>query len=666
MPFILDTSKGPRKYAGSAEHNYQYPKGLDLKPDSLLHMEICTKLYTRARESNAEMSKRFPSWKKIDRTLTAYIPADDAEKLVQLADDRKPISIVIPTSYATLETLLTYTVAAFLDSPIFKYEGSNPDSVIGAMLLEKVVEMQCLKAKVALNLHTMFRDGFAYGVGIGAPSWEQRWGFKTTVQQSGWMSAIFGKWMGGGKKRVRDDALLYEGNTLKNVDPYLFLPDPNVSISELQKGEYVGWIESLNYMSLLNMERQDSNIFNVKYMGEMNAGSGTSIFNTWKSDSGRVERFGGGTYDTASSTSPIDVIWMYVTLIPKEWKLGTGEYPEKWLFGMAADGYIIMAKPLGLDHNLYPAAVCAPDFDGYSVTPTSKLEVVYPMQSTVDWFFSSHIANVRKAINDMLIVDPFLVNINDLKDPAPGKLIRLRRAAWGRGVDKAVMQLPVTDITKSHVQDVGVLIDLIKSTTGSVDQIMGIARKTSERVSADESRGTRTGALSRLAKAAKVISLMTMYDIGYMFASHTQQLMTKDTYVGLTGRWQEQLVAEYGGDVDIYKSKIKVTPFDLVVDYDLIIKDGSIPSAENADLWVQLFQIIASKPELGPQFDTFRIFTHIARLMGAKDINEFKRKGQQMPPVQGQVMPDQQVEKQAQAGNLVPLPQEQLPRGGQV
>ena len=38
----------------------------------------------------------------------------------------------------------------------------------------------------------------------------------------------------------------------------------------------------------------------------------------------------------------------------------------------------------------------------------------------------------------MLVVDPYLVNINDLKDPQPGKLIRLRRPAWGRGVDKVV------------------------------------------------------------------------------------------------------------------------------------------------------------------------------------------------------------------------------------
>ena len=63
------------------------------------------------------------------------------------------------------------------------------------------------------------------------------------------------------------------------------------------------------------------------------------------------------------------------------------------------------------------------------------------------------IANVRKAINDMLVVDPYMVNIHDLRKPGPGRLIRLRRAVWGRGVKDAVGQLEVRDVTQGHVSD---------------------------------------------------------------------------------------------------------------------------------------------------------------------------------------------------------------------
>jgi hypothetical protein len=648
MPTVIDTRTGPTTFRSDKDYGYKYPSGMNLKPDSPLHNKLVNKIYQRALESSTEMSKRFKTWKKIDRNLTAYIPLDDAEKIIKGNDERKPVSIVVPYSYATLETLLTYMSAAFLENPIFRYEGVSSEDSIGAILLEKVIELQTIKAKMAINFLTTFRDGFSYGIGAVSPGWEKIWGKKTIVSEQGFLSSVFGKWIGQGQQKESVDTILYEGNSLSNIDPYLFLPDPSVPIHEVQKGEYVGWIESTNYPRLLESERYDDSMFNVKYLQEMTGSSAYSGFNKEKSESGRYERF-------ASSTSyspegrPIDAIWMYCNLIPKEWELGSGEYPEKWLFGLAADRIIICAKPLGLNHGMYPVSVCAPDSDGYSVSPVSRMEMIYGLQETMDWLFSSHMANVRKSINDMLIVDPSLINVNDLKDPAPGKLLRMRRAAWGRGVDNAVKQLQVNDITQNHLKDSAIIADLMQKCTGSVDSVMGFQRKTSERVSATESRDTRSGALSRLAMTAKLVGLQMMQDLGYMLASHTQQLMSKELFVSITGRSQEELVREYG-DV----SRAKVTPFDLIVDYDVTVKDGTMPSGEGSELWVQLFQIIGQNPLLMQQFDTARIFAHIARGLGAKNVEEFKAK---MPQVQAQVQPDEQVAAQAQAGNVIPIDQ---------
>jgi hypothetical protein len=92
----------------------------------------------------------------------------------------------------------------------------------------------------------------------------------------------------------------------------------------------------------------------------------------------------------------------------------------------------------------------------------------------------------------------------------------------------------------------------------------------------------------------------------------------------------------------------------LIVDYDVTVKDGTMPSGEGSELWVQLFQIIGQNPLLMQQFDTARIFAHIARGLGAKNVEEFKAK---MPQVQAQVQPDEQVAAQAQAGNVIPIDQ---------
>lgn len=654
MPTILDPNAQGRLFTRSEDIGYTYPNDLDLRPASPDHGKLLKEIYIRALESSNEMSKRYASWKKVDESLTAYVKLDDAETAIKNIDDRKPLSIVVPYSYATLETILTYFVSAFLENPIFKYEGSSPEDVIGAILLEKVIEQQTMQFKTALNLHTMFRDGLSYGMGVVTPTWDKKWGWKSVVQDSGFMSALFGKFISYGKVRGREETILFEGNRLKNIDPYMFLPDPNVPIHDLQQGEFVGWIEQTNYMKLLELEKNDKDIFNVKYLKGLGSG-GRSQFNKSRTDTGRGTKFGTATYGSEMSTSPIDVIWMYWTLVPRDQKLGSKEYPEKWLFGLAADKVLICAKPLSLNHNMYPVAICAPDFDGYSATPVSRLELMYGMQTALDWLFSSHIANVRKAINDMLIVDPSLINMADLEDPRPGKLVRMRRAAWGRGVENAVKQLAVTDITRSHIGDAASIIEYMQRTSAATDSVSGMIRKSGERVTAEETRGTRTSALSRLTKAAKIASLQAMQDIGYMFAVHTQQLMEQETYIKATGQWQDVLLAEYGATAR--NGRIKVSPFDLIVDYDLVIKDGSTNVGEYAESWVEIFRVLTQQPLLYQNFDMVRIFKHIARIMGAKDINEFILNSGPVPNVDVNATTQESIDKGVQSGNMVPIEQ---------
>jgi hypothetical protein len=498
----------------------------------------------------------------------------------------------------------------------------------------------------------MFRDSLSYGMGIVTPGWEKKWGWRTVAQPDGYMSQIFGKFLGSGRmKKVQEETVLYEGNNLKNIDPYKFLPDPNVSIHEIQKGEYVGWIESTNYMKLLEMEQNDSTIFNVQYLKSVGA-SGQSIFNTSKADSGRSTKFGTTLNPGSSTTTMIDVIWIYVNLIPKDHGLSQKDYPEKWLFGLGSDKIIICARPMNLNHNMYPIAISAPDFDGYSTTPVSRLELLGGLQTTLDWMFNSHVSNVRKAINDMLIVDPSLINMKDLEDPRPGKLIRMRRSAWGRGVEHAVTQLMVTDITKNHIGDSSYIMDIIQRTSGAVDSLSGMIRQGGERVSATESQGTRSSALSRLTKAAKITSIQAMFDIAYMFAVHTQQLMEQDLYVKITGESQQLLQEEYGADA----KRMKVTPYDLLINMDVIIKDGSVNSGEYSQSWVQLFQIMSQQPMLFQSFDMVRVFKHVARLMGAKDVNNFVIKHGAVPAVDVKTATQGAIDQGVQAGNLLPMP----------
>jgi hypothetical protein len=443
------------------------------------------------------------------------------------------------------------------------------------------------------------------------------------------------------------DSILYAGNAIDNIDPYMWLPDPSVSSVNIQDGEFNGWVDRDSYINLLTEESvPGSEMFNVKYLKSKGDKRSTLALD----QSNRNERHGGDgeLHRSMSETvTPVDVIKMYINLIPKDWELGPSEIPEKWYFELASDDIVIACRRADHNHGMYPVSVMSPEFDGYSITPIGRMEILYGLQGVLDFLFNSHIENVRKAINDMIVVDPYLVNINDLKDPKPGKIIRTRRPAWGRGVDKVVQQLGIQDITRLNIADSSYITQWMDRISGADQSMQGALRQGGpERLTKSEFQGTRGAAVSRLQRLAMVVGMQFMQDIGTMFAVHTQQYLDEQTAVRITGSRTEQLKQMFGSN------SARVSPYDLAVNYDLIVRDGSIPGGNFSDAWIEMFKTISTSPELMQQFDVTKIFMYIASQLGAKNVEDFRRN---LGQIQQQTMPDQQVQDELQAGNIVPI-----------
>ena len=627
--------------------DYEYPNDLNLAPGSETHTKLRNMIMERAYDSSRVMSTRHSDWTKIDHTVTAYIPVDEEESRVKDKDVRKPVSIVFPNSYTILETLLSYFVGAFVQGPIFQYEGTGPSDVIGAILLEKIIDLQCTKHKVGLNLHTQARDSFTYGFGVSTPTWVNEYGTKVIKEKTGGI-------MGFGQKvetRYLKDQLLFEGNALDNIDPYLYLPDPSVPIHDPQKGEYVGWLSRSNYMSLLRQEREsEGEIFNVKYLKTL-LGRISSIYPS--DNSGRNTKSGMSPSDgqRSTNTKSIDIIKMFVDIIPAEYGLGKSDYPEMWYFELAQDEVIINAKVANLNHNQFPVTVMAPDFDGYSMAPVSRIEMMYGMQGVLDFMFNSHVQAVRQSVNNTLIYDPYLINSVDLQNRGEGGLVRYRRPAWGKDIKNgAVHQLNVNDNTRGNVNDAGFIVNWMERISGADAAMQGAQRQGGpDRLTSTEFSGTRAGGVTRLQRMVNVMGMQGMQDIGKFFAIHNAQLMTMPQWTDLKGDWQTVLMQEYGsGD----RGRIKVDPGDLDINFNVLVRDGSVPGGNHAQIWNQLFQTVTSNEQLAQNFDVVRIFTHIARNLGAKNVNDFIRKGGNIQP---SIQPDAQVQQQVQAGNLRPI-----------
>jgi hypothetical protein len=660
MPYVVDSGEW-RRDASIFERenfNYNYPLGLNLKPGSDLHDDIVRRILQYSRKSAMVISERHPIWHDMDDKLTGYIPLTKEEEKIKREDVRKPISIVFPYTYAILETLMSYMMSAFVIEPMFRYEGVGPEDVTGAFLLEKLINLQVIRSKVALNLHTLFRDSNAYGVGVVSPQWEVKRGKRIVRRPTGYADATGTTYTTGEETGV-EDTVLFEGNTLINVDPYRYLPDSTVPIHDVQRGEFVGWVSTTNFYDKLLQEKADAEgySFNVKYLKSIPYKYTTIFRNTPAfesgSRSGGFHRRHGDSLLDRNMANNVDDIHMYVKLIPKEWKIGKSEDPEKWLFTISNDHILTQIKPLGLLHDMFPVCVAAPDFDGYSPVSFSRLEILSGMQTVIDWMFNSHIANVRKAINDMLIVDPFLLNMKDLENPEPGKLVRLRRPAWGRGQARdAVHQLVVNDITARNLQDVNFVIQYMQQIMGVDAASMGSLRTSGpERLTSSEFRGTAQAATSRLERVAKVTGIQCLQDIGYMFAFNCQQLIGEETWLRSVGDWPKTIMEELGPNVQ--NGRVKVEPKDLYISYDVIPRDGSIPGGNFNESWLKLYEMVLADPQLRQQVDILRLYEYIAVNLGMKNAQDFRAK----PTGQVNVgtAPDEQIQQQVQAGNMIPM-----------
>lgn len=647
MPYAYTPGSVVKSEMGAIDehdYKYRYPRRRSLKPGTDAHDRLRDFILTRAYASRSTMQGRFASWRQMDQMLTAYIPLSENEKRIIDDDPRKPVSMVVPVGYAVLETLLTYMTGALLSPPYFSYKGTGPEDELKAMVLEKVIDQQCARHKSGLSLYVQLRDAFVYGLGVSTPYWKRRKGWKTrkvTRYEYAGDALASGLPPEAFEERERYETTLFEGNAIDNIDPYMYLPDPNVAIHKVQDGEFVGWVERTNYNTLLMAEQEEEEgLFNVKYLKHVDGRS--SLYETDPSnrDKHNLPDF----YDTYSR--PIDVIYMYATIIPKEMGVGASEKPEKWLFTLAGDRVIIQADPINLNHNLYPVTVCAPDFDGYSVAPMSRLENVYGLQQAINWLFNSHTANVRKAINDMFIVNPEMVNMADLLKPSAGKIIRLRRSAWGKSVKDAIDQFSVTDVTQNHINYAMVMLDLLNRITGAVDNLQGVPRSGSERVSATEASDVNRGASSKMRRLARIIHEMTFVDHAYMHAYHTQQFAEMPVYVDLTtGDWADVLMEAY--DVD----SLEVDPTDLDFDYDIRPTDGSMPNAGDTQNLTALYQVAAQDPELRQEIHMTRFFLKLAQANGFTNVHEFLRS----KSINTQVQTPEQIQQGVQSGNLVPL-----------
>jgi hypothetical protein len=121
--------------------------------------------------------------------------------------------------------------------------------------------------------------------------------------------------------------------------------------------------------------------------------------------------------------------------------------------------------------------------------------------------------------------------------------------------------------------------------------------------------------------------------------------MSEEQYVEVAGRHAELLRKEIGAS---YGDQMRVSPFDLLVRYDVEVKDGSVPGNESSETFLRVLDLMGKYPQLAEEFDATRMMLHIIRNEGVTDPSAWLKN------MKAETRPDEEVLNEVQKGNLVP------------
>lgn len=581
-----------------------------------LHAKIIAALKERIRLGEEFASDNYDRWQKAERYYQMYkIPnKKDGNALLKWnAGDTDFKSVVMPYSYAQLMTAHAYLVNVFLNrDPIFQADSLNGDGADRELALESLLQYQVKGGEMEPRLMVWFMDILRYGVGFIGNFWTDEV-FRQTVFVD--EEEVIDGVPTGNMKEVRTTRVIegYKGNKLFNVLPYDALPDPRVAICNANEGEFFGRKISMGIMELKKNARR-GDFFNIK---EAEEGVATGPGDRYQRD----QSMGETAYKNKDSTrtpqgkrvGDIDVVEMYVRLVPKDWGLGESDYPEIWVFMVANNKVIIYAEPANTLEDKFPIHAQECEVDGYMNKSRGILEVAAPMNDILTWLFDSHMYNKRQVMNNQFVGDPSAIVMKDVERKDPGKFIRLRPTAYGRDVRSIISQLPVTDVTMQNLQDVQVVERNMQRIVGINDDVAGQSAPSSRR-SATEFRGTSNFASNRLANLAYSISVGGFRSLSKSLFVSSQQL------------YDIPMKVKVAGDNIKGLQSITVNPEDIAGQFDVVPVDGTLPIDRmgQAQFWMQIMSMVATNPMLAAEYRLGDIFSYTARLAGLKGIDKMK------------------------------------------
>ena len=590
-----------------------------------------TQVMSIVRDTKSAQRKRF---EKVD--IAYQREQDKSDEALQLklnvekGDFSRVPDITVPVVMPQIEAAVVYQSSVFLTGvPLFGV-AANPEFIDEALQMETALDNHATKGGWIKELMLHFRDGAKYNF---APM-EVSWGKEKTVNIA--TDLDFSATEG------RPTETIWQGNTLKRLDPYNTFVDPRVAASEVyKKGEFGGHTEYLSRIQLkqfiaemdgtltqnitkafesaqqVDPTTQDvdntTNFYVPDINPDVNASddySGNMNWLSWAEVSGN-KKAGGIKYKNSYEKTVL-----YCKILPSEFglKVPGSNTPQIWKLIIINHSVIIFSERQTNAHNWIPILIGEPKEDGLDSQTKSAAEDAKPFQEVASALMKSILASRRRAISDRTIYDPSRISDAHINSENPSAKIPVRPSAYGKNVSDAVHQFPYREDQGSFgLAQIKDFINMANQLSGQNPARQGqFVKGNKTRQEFEDTMGNSNG---RDQLAAILAEVQIFAPMKHMFKINILQYQGQETFYS-----REKEV-----DVTIDPVKLRNS----VLEFK--ISDGLIPSDKiiNSDAWAVAIQTIGSSPEIGAGYNLAPMFSYMMKTQGAK-INSFEKSPEQM------------------------------------
>lgn len=619
---------------------------------SVFQSKVVEKVRAYLKVSSDNMGKYYDLWDNNDDIYRGYRIKDRDDK--EAKDRGEPSKLVVPVTFAQVQTAISFILSSFQQrEKFFEFRGMGPEDEHKCFALESDIDYQLDRNKIYLLMYNWMLDSFKCGFGVTKCDWvteKCRMRVKKQVPVGGPMAmfnSMFGRPMQTQTVEAVEELIAYEGNRIRNVTPWAFLPDPSVPLARFQEGQFCGDEEEV---SLDYLKRREGDL----YFGT------DKIPDTWSYElfESRKRRAGANLKPGTEVTGHAKIKQVIrseiqLSFVPFDMTKETGidfgdeKTPVRFVAVVANDRKLIRFQRCDYLHDLFTYNLMEYTPDHNSFFNQGLADTIYELQNLITFFLNSHVVNVRKIIQNRFIGDPTKIEMDDVKNNA--SFIRTK-GTQVNSLDRVIKQLDVMDVTSHHVADMQVLNELVQLVTGINENALG--QYSGGRRSATEARNVNAGAAARLKTHATIFWTQGIEPLGRMLVSNTRQGRTPDVFNQIVGKLAEKAS---------YEDVILADPSKLAGGFDFVPYDATLPSdrQQQASMLRDLFGLLVSNPESIQLLNKnpVALLDHIATLYGIKNLSDFDtlpQSGLTQPPA-AQIIPNELAKQVAQSGQGQPV-----------